>query len=83
MKTVEYPSENSKKPNYRNLQSIILTLYGGETWKEIRSLEKTRVKIQRKESDLHPYLSLLYLSFVKTSPDDESWSRLETSTKKK
>lgn len=44
---------SSQKPHHSNLQSKIVTLHGGDTWKEIRNLERTRVKIQRKEADLH------------------------------
>ena len=50
--TVDFPNSISQKPLHRNLQTKIVTLYGGDAWKEIRDLEKTRVKIQRKESDL-------------------------------
>ena len=50
--TMDYPNSVSQKPLHRNLQTKIVTLYGGDTWKEIRDLEKIRVKIQRKEADL-------------------------------
>jgi hypothetical protein len=50
--TVDHPNSTSQKPLHRNLQTKIVTLYGGDTWKEIRDLEKIRVKIQRKEADL-------------------------------
>jgi len=92
MNTVDYPNSISQKPLHRNLQSRIVTLYGGDTWKEIRNLKKTRVKRQRKESDLYfppnchpsPYLSQTFFSLLCiSSPDDESCSRLETSIKRK
>ena len=59
--TVDFPNSISQKPLHRNPQTKIVTLYGGDTWKEIRDLEKTRVKIQRKEVDL---LSLTFLLSV-------------------
>jgi len=46
---MEYPNTEPQKPHHRNLQKTIVTLYGGETWKELRDLERARVKIQRKE----------------------------------
>ena len=67
MTTVDIPSLTSEKLHHRNLQSIIVTLYRRDTWTEIRNLEKTRIKIQRRETDLAfllalfiPLLSIIY-----------------------
>ena len=55
MTTVDIPSFTSEKLHHKNLQSSIVTLYGRDTWTEIRNLEKARIKIQRREADLTTY----------------------------
>ena len=50
--TMEYLDPESQRPHHKNLQTIIVTLHGGETQKEVHDLEKMRVKIQRRESHL-------------------------------
>jgi len=48
---MEYLDTEPQKPHHRNMKNTIVTMYGGETWKEVHDLENTRVKIQRRESD--------------------------------
>lgn len=52
MTIVDILSPKSKKLHHINLQSSIVTLYGRDIWTKIRNLEKTRIKIQRREADL-------------------------------
>ena len=52
MKTLDIPTFASENMHHIKLQSIISTLYGRDTWIEIRNLEKIRIKIQRREARL-------------------------------
>jgi len=50
---MDSPVPDSKDTNHRSLKSKILSLYGGDTWSEILSLESFRVRITRRAADLH------------------------------
>ena len=53
MSTADCPEKHCNNLSYRrNLQTEIATLYGRDIAKETRRLEATRIKIQRRATDL-------------------------------
>jgi len=49
---VETLEDLSKISHHINLNTIIASLYKGETWKKICLMEKLRIKINRRVADL-------------------------------